>query len=199
MNPHEGEVPVESAEDWKATIIEPLRAELKRLGIVVDNLTDEDIETISDRVLDKYDGVMPDVQQLAIEVDAVAFKSKLVEEASANAGGTGEDAPTSLGRPLSDTRAEASSAPRSADCPVCIPHKMPYPSGWYVVHSKFCKSSPGQKIRRVGERSVARSNHRLNTSHTIEDLRSGLHIVPRRPDAYHDLDGRDISMPEVGE
>jgi hypothetical protein len=57
----------------------------------------------------------------------------------------------------------------------CTPIKQPYPSGWWLVHSKFCKKDPKAKIRRLGhpagENKVSK---RLATTHATEDARSTL-------------------------
>lgn len=143
---------------------EAVRTELERLGIVVEGLDESQLVAISRRVLDKFDGVVPDVQELAIIVDDVRKKEEVRpseprDELSASGLHEAEgEAGTPVGGPQQDASTLGSGSPIGVQR----------------------AASPSSKPRYLATERTTRL--RLAKRHEAEDKRTGLYIRPRRPD-----------------
>lgn len=150
---YDGDVPVESEADWYQTVVAPARKGFERAGVSVADLTDSQVIDASTRILEEFAGETPDLVQIA----------RIVDE-TRRAEGAG----------VHFSPGPSAHHPRSKDCQVCSPIKMPYPSGWWLVHSKFCPATPMEKIRRLESRADRRQSAQLRMSHEAEDARSGV-------------------------
>lgn len=153
-----------------STVHEAL-AELADLaGVSLAGFDDDQLNQIALRITQEC-GDEPEFTCIGKIADEVRFGSRRAggsDDGHGEPAGAVDSVPTSLATP-----------PRSDYCPVCTPIKVPYPSGWWIVHSKFCPDQPGAKIRRYGHPAgTAKATTRLVKAHNAEDARST--VVPLR-------------------
>lgn len=208
LNPHEGDVPVDSEADWYATVVAPARKGFEAAGVPVSDLSDDQVMDASARILDEFGGEMPDLIDIGRIVDGVRFEAKLVEDEpwedepcprckgrtwtwNPKSGRTpctcvaaklveGEDEPDGNREPVAPST--------SHRCDGCTPHFLahtPTGGGWF--HERSCTVHPFEKLitqpRTNGRR--AQQNVRRAERHRIEDSRTALYIRPRRPEVLH--------------
>ena len=76
MNAH-GDVPVDSVEDWKLTVSDPQRKAFANAGFDVRDLTDEQVNRATMRLLTKFGGETPDLTEIGKILDGVRFELRL--------------------------------------------------------------------------------------------------------------------------
>lgn len=189
-------VPVDSPEAWNEHAVAPARKALEAWDVPTDGLTPDQVLDAAQQIMEL--GEEPTPVLVGRIVDRIRFEAQLV----AGIGGMVPEETSGQGQ-ASRQETNPEPGPRSADCPTCIPIKVPYPSGWYLVHSAHCPTHPKVganyvKIRPVGVRSTARQTQRLLREHADENYRSGV-LAGVYLSPYRDPDGRDITAPEMGE
>jgi hypothetical protein len=131
-------------------------------GISAEGMTLDQLDAVAIRITVEL-GPNPTPNELAEIYDAVRF-GKRAEGAEASTDGmvgTGARAVTA-----------SSPAPSALQC--CTPIKTPMPSGWWVVHSKFCPETPSKKIRHLTHPAGTRTTERLRMIHDAEDGRAAI-------------------------